>query len=359
MRAPRYGSRCLDRVLPSIASALGHGTFANDLQFPTATQAVLLVVDGLGYEQLLDAAPWAPLLSSAADANDALDAAFPTTTPAGIATITLARPPGQHGFVGATFQLPDFDRVLNPLHWDDVPPPVAVQPEPSLFAELPRVRSHGPAAFARTGMTRTLLAGAEACPYDKFDPAAIDISPGMLDYVYLPELDKAGHTDGAHSPAWQACLREVDSIAMAILRRLPTDALLIVTSDHGMVTVPDGRRIDVDDPLLQAGVQLMAGEPRMRHLYTLDPVAVAARWQEVLGDRAVVLLREQAIADGFFGPTADFAAERIGDVVIVAQADWALASRAVDPKPSGLRGLHGALTDGELLVPGIVLSGLA
>lgn len=361
MRAPRFGERSLADVLPSVATALGVSGFANALQLEPLTQAAVVVVDGLGYEQLLAAPTHAPIMAGAAADQLPIDAAFPTTTPAGLASLTLGMPPGLHGFVGATFELPDFDMVLNPLHWDSVPSPMAVQPEPNVFSRFDgiRVRSHGPAAFAESGMTRRLLNSAEPMPYEKFDPRSIAIAAGALDYVYLPQLDKVGHTDGPNTAGWNQCLRGIDNIVRDIRGRIPSSAAIIVTSDHGMVAVPDAHRIDIDAPQYAADVRLLAGEPRMRHIYTDAPDSVRERWTQGLGERASVLTRQAAIDAGLFGETDDMLLDRIGDLIAIANDDWAMASRLVDPRVSGLRGLHGALTSAELLVPALVIRGVA
>lgn len=361
MRAPRYGERSLAEVLPSVAAALGDSSFANTLAFPALSQAVVLVVDGLGFEQLIRAHSHAPLLAAAARDQQPIDAAFPTTTPAGVATLALGMTPGQHGFVGATFELPDFACVLNPLHWLDEPSPVAVQPEPNVFSRIRgvEVRSHGPSAFAGSGMTRTLLGSAVQIGYERFDPAVITRAEARLDYVYLPQLDKAGHTDGPNSGPWLQCLAGIDAIVRALVKRLPSSAAVVVTSDHGMVHVPDEQRIDIDGADFSAGIRLIAGEPRMRHLYTAEPQSVAERWSALLGERAHVLLRDDAIAAGLFGTVDEMLRDRIGDVIAIAGDAWSLASRSVDPRVSGLRGLHGGLTEAELLVPALLLRGVA
>ncbi len=359
MRAPRYGTRALTEVLPSALAALDGRD--NPLDLPAQTQVVVVVVDGLGHRQLLEAADELPTLGPAVRAQAPIDAAFPTTTPAGVATIALALPPGRHGMVGATFELPDFGVVLNPLHWEDDPPPFAVQTEPNVFSRAVgiRVLSHGPVGYARSGMTRTLLGSAEQRGYERFGAAAIEAGRRRLDYVYLPELDKVGHGEGPLTGPWRQCLRGIDALVGRILQRLPDTASVLLTSDHGMVRIPDDHRIDADDPLLQAGVRVMAGEPRMRQLYCDDPLAIRERWSQVLQGRATVLLRNEALALGLFGEYDDMIIDRIGDVIAVAQDDWAMASALVDAKPSGLRGMHGALTDAELLVPCLLLPGVA
>ena len=223
---PRYGTRSLAEVLPSVAHALGDHTFDNALQFAPMSQAVVLVVDGLGWEQVLPHLDELPNLGPAVREQEPIDAAFPTTTPAGLATLTLAMPPGQHGFVGATFFLPDFETVLSPLHWDDDPLPEAVQPEPTVFRRLHGITAHrhGPAQYADTGMTRTLLAGATAFDHETFDPIVVERRASHLDYVYLPKLDKLGHIHGANSPKWLKYLREIDALV--------AHAVVIISGDR-------------------------------------------------------------------------------------------------------------------------------
>ena len=361
MQAPRYGTRSLAEVLPSVAHALGERTFPNALAYPDMQQAVVVVVDGLGWQQLLPHIDSLPNIGPAVLEQQPIDAAFPTTTPAGLATLTLGMAPGRHGFVGQTFYLPDFETVLAPLHWETEPLPEAVQPEPTMFERLQSidVRRHGPAQYATSGMTRTLLAGATAFDYDDFDPASISRGEQQLDYVYLPKLDKLGHIHGANTPKWVKYLHRIDELIGGIRRNIGTQAAIVVTSDHGMVTIPDERRINVDEAPYAAGVDILAGEPRMRHIYSASPDLVRELWTQALGDRATVWSREEAIASGVFGDVDDLLADRIGDVVAIAHDDWILASRIVDPRPSGLRGLHGGLTPAELLVPALVIGGVA
>lgn len=361
MQPPRYGSRSLAEVLPSIAYSLGDRSFDNALGFPDVEHAVLLVVDGLGWEQLLPHLDELPNIGPAVRDQQPIDAAFPTTTPAGLATLTLGMEPGRHGFVGATFNVPEFETVLSPLHWERDPLPEAVQPEPTMFQRMQgiAVRRHGPAQYATSGMTRTLLAGATALDYDEFDPTAIVPGSTVLDYVYLPKLDKLGHIHGANTPKWFKYLQQLDGLVDKVRLRMPASSMIVITSDHGMVTIPDDRRINVDEAPFAAGVDILAGEPRMRHIYTAVPEQVHEIWAHALGDRATVMRRAEAIASGLFGSVDDMLADRIGDVVAIAQDNWIMASQIVDPRPSGLRGLHGGLTSAELLVPALVIGGVA
>jgi hypothetical protein len=136
---------------------------------------------------------------------------------------------------------------------------------------------------------------------------------------------------------------------------MPRDAALVVTADHGMVNCPSEDRVAIeDDPALRADVDVIAGEPRARHLYVRTGAMddVARRWRDRLGSRASVYTRDQLIDSGLLGDVADFVAERIGDVVVVAEGTLSLTS-SVDARVSALTGQHGALTGEERAVPAI------
>ena len=105
----------------------------------------------------------------------------------------------------------------------------------------------------------------------------------------------------------------------------------------------------------------MAGEPRARYVHA-EPGAeadVLARWREVLGDRAWVASRDDAVASGVFGPVDDAVAARIGDVVALARGSWALVTPEHEPGPSRLAAYHGSLTATELAIPLLAARGRA
>jgi hypothetical protein len=152
--------------------------------------------------------------------------------------------------------------------------------------------------------------------------------------------------------------REVARLAAA----LPAGTLLVITADHGMVDVPHTARLDIAArPELRRGVAILGGVPRMAQLYCRDaaPAAVAriaARFADVVGERAWVVTRDEAIDAGWFGPVDDRIAPRIGDVLVAARGDFALIDSAtMHEKALQLIGHHGSLTEAEQLVPLLTL----
>src|SRR4029453_5170122 len=63
---PRYGESSLAEAVPSVLSPFGLPGFENRLAVDPVSSVALLVVDGLGWEQLLANADAAPFLAEAA-----------------------------------------------------------------------------------------------------------------------------------------------------------------------------------------------------------------------------------------------------------------------------------------------------
>jgi len=137
---------------------------------------------------------------------------------------------------------------------------------------------------------------------------------------------------------------------------LPSGTNMYVTADHGMVDVGPEDKFDVDaTPELKSGLALLGGEPRARHLYARRGAAadLLASWREVLGERAWVVSRDEAIKDGWFGPVDEAMTRRIGDVVVAPAGSLAVVATKAEPKESALLGMHGSLTSAEQLVPAL------
>jgi hypothetical protein len=79
---------------------------------------------------------------------------------------------------------------------------------------------------------------------------------------------------------------------------------------------------------------------------------VLATWREILAERAWVVSRDEAIAEGWFGDrVGDDVRRRIGDVVAAARGSAAVVRRKLEPLESSLVGHHGSLTTAEQRVP--------
>jgi hypothetical protein len=361
---PGYGQSTLADLSESVLGSLGVPGAVNVLGLPQVSRVCLLVVDGLGWDLLHAHRSAAPFLSGLAETGCWLTAGFPATTVTSLGSLGTGLPPGQHGLLGYQVRVPPTGRLLNALRWDNAVDPIEWQPGTTIFE---RAAAAGIAAFRiasgafrQSGLSVAAMRGADyrsaetpgalvACAAQ-----AVKEQPRALAMVYTGDLDATGHAWGCQSAAWRYQLSHVDRLAEQLAGALPGGTALHITADHGMVDVPPGRRTDADaEPVLQAGVALLGGEPRARHVYARPGAAdeVLAAWRDALGDSAWVASRAEAIAAGWFGPVAPRLTDRIGDVVAAARGESAVVATVREPRESALVGMHGSLTAGDQKVP--------
>lgn len=370
---PRYGAGSLSDVVPSILAGMGVPGMTATVPLPAARKVCLLLVDGLGWPLLREYADDAPFLAGLA--GHEITAGFPATTATSLTTIGTGVPSGEHGIVGYTFAASD-DELINALSWSlhaggksvdfrTKYVPEDFQPVTTAFQRAAddgvHVRLATQRGFDGTGLTRAAFRGADfdgVVALGDLTTKAIDAltaADRVFCYAYHSELDLLGHVYGPGTKAWRFQLQHVDHLAAAIAAELPSDGMLVVTADHGMVHVGEDDRIDFDVlPTLRDGVRMLGGEARARHVY-VSPGAltdVATAWRTVLGDRAWVLTRDEAVDAGWFGPrVADQVRGRIGDLVVAARGSSAITRSKVEPRMSALTGQHGSLTPDDQLIP--------
>jgi hypothetical protein len=366
---PSYGDSSLPDLSASILASLTGDPARNVLGLPEAGRACLLIIDGLGWELLRAHQAAAPFMSELAFNSRQLTCGFPATTVTSLASLGTALTPGTHGLLGYQVAIPGEHRLLNGLRWPKDVDPLAWQPKPTLYERAAAAGLNAvhvaARAYAETGLTRAVLRGAEyrtASTLGTLAAVALDAlhhSERTLVTVYHGDLDGVGHVHGTGSAAWGFQLAHIDRLAEQIASDLPLGTVLYITADHGMVNVSPDDRVDADTtPALRDGVRLLGGEPRARHVYTVPGAAadVLATWREILGERAWVVPRDEAIKDGWFGPVDERMTDRIGDVIAAGTGNNAVIASSAEPTESALFGMHGSLTSAEQLVPMLVFS---
>ncbi|HEX2090144.1 MAG TPA: alkaline phosphatase family protein [Actinomycetota bacterium] len=373
---PKYGEASLAEVVPSLLSAVGVPSFANALGLDALPGVCLVVIDGLGWVQLDEHRAQAAFLASGLETGRALTAGFPSTTATSLASLGTGLPPGAHGLVGLTVRMADGARPMSLLRWEvygggaatdlrDEVPPEKFQPSPTVLERARRsavrITLVGPPENVGSGLTRAILRGGDHASATTLDELvevtgeAVATGRGAPVFAYHPFLDTIGHIRGVGTEEWGSYLQQVSEALEALLGRLPQGWALAVTSDHGMVNVEDGSRVDLgDEPALMTGVTVVAGEPRARHIHVehgaLDDVR--SRWTERLDGIAWVLSGDEAVEQGLFGDEVrEYVRPRIGDLVVAARGNGGVFHRLEEPVLAGLIGQHGSLTPAEQLVP--------
>jgi hypothetical protein len=355
----------------SLAAVSGEAPEASgSFELPRVRAAVVVLVDGLGAANVRARAGHARFLATRMGRRDVVRTVFPSTTAAAIASFATGAAPGEHGLVGYRVLEAERDALVNQLNgWDHGLLPAGWQRSTTLFERAAargiRTVAVGQPRYATSGYTTAVLRGAEyvsaVTTADRLEQALrIAAEPGeSLVYLYVPELDQIAHAHGWESDRWLAALESLDGELAAFERRLPRDAGLLVTADHGVIDVPEHRHVLVDArPELVDGVRHIGGEPRCLALWFEpaltggDRQRVTDAWRAAEGQRAWVLTRDEAIAAGLYGPVADEVRGRIGDLVVAARSgvvyyDGREANRA----PERMIGQHGSLSDEETRVP--------
>ncbi|MGW4159960.1 alkaline phosphatase family protein [Streptomyces sp. NPDC004788] len=370
---PAYGAGALGDLLPTLVAGQGVPGFdARITELTPADRNCVFLIDGLGWEQIKahpDEAPYLTslLAGSRGGTGQPLTAGFPATTATSLASVGTGLHPGAHGLPGYTVRNPETCELMNQLRWKPWTAPRVWQPYPTVFQLAHEAGVHtaqvSSPIFQDTPLTKIALSGGtfhgRLSGEERMDFAAEQLAAGdrSLVYTYYSELDGAGHRFGIDSDAWRGQLMFVDRLVQRLAEQLPPRAALYVTADHGMVDIPfdEDHRIDFDEDWeLRAGVALLGGEGRARHVYAVPGAAadVLTCWREVIGDRFWVAGRDEAIALGWFGEQVDERVYgRIGDVVAAAQDDLAITASVNEPNESAMVGMHGSMTPAEQLVP--------
>ncbi len=325
-------------------------------------KVLVLLVDGLGAENVLARAGHAPWLAREISAGATTLASFPSTTSSNIAGFATGLTPGEHGFIGHVVQDREFGHRLNLLNgWSDDTDVNLWQPSDTVsqIASKRGVRCNVIAAeeYRSTGFTKATMREAQFFGVDdlrgRFDKA-LELLTGTEDsinYLYVPELDKFGHFHGWQSPGWALQLEELAAEIDRLVKKLPQDAGLIITADHGMMDSPEDRKIELIDTLDSLGVDFFGGDTRTSLLYLKDPSSAAEAKRSLSENRFFSVYSPMELGD-WYGSFGDRALSRLPELVLIAKSDFTLYhSNFSKPKSYRMVAHHGAMTAGELKIP--------
>ena len=378
--APDYAGPLLSDVIPAAALAVGGEHILEPEAVDRARRiapaaaartAVVVLIDGLGSRLLRRRAAHAPFLRSLLPDETLLSAGFPSTTANSLSSLATGLLPGAHGVMGYTLLDPDTDEVFNQLTGSESVDGRVWVPDATLFDRLIAggidAVNLGEPKFDGRGLNRGSMRGARfrgsRTLDERVDHALEELrAPGSrIVYLYWGALDKNGHMHGVDSWEWLEELERVDGSMRRLANALPSDAVLSLTADHGMIDVPHDTRLDLAaHPQERDLLRAVGGEPRATHLYA-RPGAEAdalAAFRALVGDRGTVLTRAEAVAAGLFGPVRERNLPRIGDLIVIGADGFGIVDTERDsPAALSLLGHHGGVTPDELEIPLLALGG--
>jgi predicted AlkP superfamily pyrophosphatase or phosphodiesterase len=360
---PAYGGACIDGIVRALLERRWETPSWLPGPVAGARQVVLLTIDGLGWEQLEARPHLAPTLCSMI--GGPITTVAPSTTATALTSLTTGEPPARHGVVGYRVRVGGND-VLNVLRWrtpsgdarESVPPGEFQGIQPFEGTRPPVITR---AEFSETGFTGAHLAGVRLYGWRMPSTLVTWVRRLLADgepfvYAYYDGIDKVAHEHGI-GDAYDDEVVATDRLVAELLGVLPTDAVLVVTSDHGQVDVGD--RIVPLAPDVLALTSLLSGEGRFRWLHARPGLGerLVETARELYCDQAWVRELDEAVAEDWFGgPLSSDAITRLGDVVLAPFEPVAF----LDPADVGevtLRSRHGSLTSAEMLVPLLAAGG--
>ena len=353
---PDFAGACVSNLVPAL---LDHPDL-RPAWLPGALagvdQIVLLVLDGLGWEQMEPRRHLVPSL--AAMEGRAITTVAPSTTATALTSITTGVPPGEHGVMG--YRIAMGREVLNILRWTTsrgdarhtIPPRSVGLVEP-FESQRPPVVSKAEVEFS--AFSEAHLRGARYVGYRMPSTLAAEVARLLRGgepfiYAYYDGIDKVAHEYGL-GEHYEAELTAVDLLVQYLVDALPSGAALVVTADHGHVDVGD--RLIRPHPEVLGLCDMQSGEARFRWLHAIpgaegELLDAATRHHK---DVAWVVSRDQMLTEEWFGPrVVPEAARRLGDVALLPRDPVAFDDPA-DSGPFDLIGRHGSLTSAEMLVP--------
>jgi predicted AlkP superfamily pyrophosphatase or phosphodiesterase len=358
--APSYGRGCLTDLLPALLPVGGAVSGILPIEVEHANPIVLLVLDGVGWEQLESRSRLTPVLS--AMQGGPITSVAPSTTATALTSITTGLTPGEHGIVGYRMMI-DGD-VMNALRWGSpsmgdarrTHPPDALQPYEPFLGEL--VDYVSKAEFAKTGFTGAHLRGARLHPYRTTAVMVNEIGRVLragapFVYAYYDGVDKVAHEYGLDD-RYDAELAFIDRLVGEVIAASPSGTQVVVTADHGQVDCGDDLR-PISPEVLEL-TEALSGEARFRWLHAVpgaehDLLEAAA---EAHGNDAWVRSLDQMIDDRWLGHTVRAEVlDRYGSVALLPFEAFGFDDPD-DTGPFSLIGRHGSLTSAEMLVPLLV-----
>ncbi len=356
---PDYDGACVSNVMDVLVEDPDHPPAWFPAGIEGARQIVLLVLDGLGWEQMQQRLHLLRGLSTLQAAP--ITTVAPTTTATALTSIATGLAPGEHGVIG--YRMSVDDDILNVLRWStsrgdarELIPPESIQHDVAFGGQRPPVVVR--AEFRDSGFSRAHLGGCRHVPYRVPSTLVAEILHQLQEgepfvYAYYDGVDKVAHEYGLGT-FYDSELVFVDRMVEFLVEMLPAGTALVITADHGHVDV--GPNVVLPDPEVLAHVDHQSGEGRFRWLHAhpgaqRDLLDVAT---ERHSDLAWVVSRDQMLEESWFGPKVlPGPLSRLGDVALVAREPIAFE----DPNDTGpfvLQGRHGSLTSAEVMVPLLV-----
>lgn len=400
---PDYGGLCFSGIPGTVAKALGVRPWRSGLPMAAIPGAdkgrkygkvVLLLVDGLGFDVWMrnsnDGGAIGALGRNGSVAP--ITAVFPSTTAAALSTLSTGLTPQEHGLLEWVLYMEEIDATIETLPFrpvgvrgHDLMLAAGADPKVLLDAETTyeRLAREGVASYtlleddiADSAYSKLVNRGSTTVGYsgmlgmlDTMAKTIEKVRGSTLVYAYYGGLDSAAHDQGPDSPMAATELTILSAALNGMLfRKLSSkaaeDTLFILASDHGQVQIEPERTtyLNGDRTLMSAlrkgrdgKVIPPVGGPRDLFLHVKDERVEEVRrhLERSLAGRAAVTTTMEAQEQGIFGSgeAGERFLKRAGSLMVLPKGSETVWYEHVPGRRMEMRGIHGGLSEKEMLVP--------
>ena len=361
---PDYRGGSIVNLMSSVCRGFGRGSRYGALRIlpgrDLQRKVVMLVIDGMGYEFLKRRRGflWEHCRGS-------MTSVLPATTASAITSFKTGLAPSEHGFTGWFMHLRELGLVAAVLRGTvrggSLFNPDFLFTKKPVFDRLPKPCIVQPKELTDSVYTKRLSGRAAGLPYNTLQGMVRQIvrasKTHRFVYAYWDALDAFSHHFGPDGALAVRHFRELEA-AVRMLARGIRDCTLIVTADHGQIETSRQMMVHLDDhPKLAEMLTVpLSGESRLAYCYVR---AHRARdFENYIRKRlshACHLRRSRSFARHFGPrPTKEFL-QRIGDYVLIMKGRHTIQDELPGERRHFHRGVHGGLSEEEMLVPLVVL----
>lgn len=324
---------------------------------------VLLILDGFGAEFLKRTLPADSFLRR--HFVHEMTSVYPCTTTAAMTTLQSGLSPLEHGWLGWNAYFKEYGRIID-LFLDrdsysggQVLPPAAASLLP--FEDITRQihRHNGESVVCRRILPPFAENGVHSMiqMIDKIREFC-ESGSNQLIVAYWYEPDMLMHNEGPYHEKVVAEMLAYDRMIEELFSTL-YQTLLIVTADHGQVEIRQDVILSDIPELFDCLIMPPSLEARAASLF-IKPSRIRdfeSTFNGMLGDRFLLLSREEVFGRGLFGPgqahrkVDDF----VGDFIACATGDALLRYESAFNRPlTPFKGHHAGLCTEEMMVPLII-----
>jgi hypothetical protein len=384
MIKPDYENASIVNLMASILQGLGRNSnqhsalsaLENDC-FLRTRNIVLLVIDGLGYNYLINNARHSSLHKFL---HGRLTTVFPSTTATAITTFMTGLAPQQHGLTGWFTYFQELGSILTVL---PVKPRFSGATLEELNIDVPSLYGHVPVfdlldvdchivtpsniAYSDYSLAHCGKAGVR--PYKNlsecftFTRDIIKSGPNRkYIYTYWPQFDGMAHEKGVGSKEVTEHFRDIDKAFTTFIEDIKgTNTLVIATADHGVIDSGPDYCIELEHhPELRSMLAMpLSGERRMAYSYVkADRHAAFTHYlannltEQISAYPSMQLLKQHYYG---LGPAHPQLRHRIGDYVLAMNKNYTIMDTLPNEKHCYHIGTHGGLSEDEMLVPLIII----